>query len=161
MVLNTAVFKIFVPLENFSLIWICHHYQWRATYYDLCWALIAIEQWGFFRVPHLLWHGASVYTGHLQGPLTLVPITERSQWSFHYLFLRLTSVAAGIRTLNLPLAGRTFKPTAPTPRQVLVKQCFVKLLSRMKNSISFRPYSYEYNFWIKKSRKGINWSICC
>ena len=30
------------------------------------------------------------------------------QWSFHYLFLRLRSFAAGIRTPNLPLARRTF-----------------------------------------------------
>ena len=29
------------------------------------------------------------------------------QWSFHYLFLRRSSVAAGIRTPNLPLARRT------------------------------------------------------
>ena len=26
---------------------------------------LAIEQWGFFRVPHLLWHGSSVCNGHL------------------------------------------------------------------------------------------------
>ena len=25
----------------------------------------------FFSVPHWLWHGASVYNGHLQGPVTL------------------------------------------------------------------------------------------
>ena len=29
------------------------------------------------------------------------------QWRCHYLFLRLTSVTVGIRTPNLPLAGRT------------------------------------------------------
>ena len=33
-----------------------------------------IEQWGFFSVPHLLWHGASVYNGHLQVHMTLAPI---------------------------------------------------------------------------------------
>ena len=26
---------------------------------------------------HLLWHGGSVYTGHLRGPKTLTPIAER------------------------------------------------------------------------------------
>ena len=36
------------------------------------------EQWGFFSVPHLLWHGASVFNGHLRGPVTLTPIAERS-----------------------------------------------------------------------------------
>ena len=38
---------------------------------------MAIEHWGFFSVPHLLWHGASVYNGHLRGPVILTPIAER------------------------------------------------------------------------------------
>ena len=39
--------------------------------------LMAIEQWGFLSVPHLLRHGASFYNGHLRGPVTLTPIAER------------------------------------------------------------------------------------
>ena len=46
--------------ENFSLIWRCHHCRWRAVNFDLCSALMAIEQWGFFSVPDRLWHGASI-----------------------------------------------------------------------------------------------------
>ena len=69
--------EFIVPLENFSLIWRRHHYRWRAEIFYLCSALMAIEQWGFFCVPHLLWHGASVYNGHLRGPVTLTPIAER------------------------------------------------------------------------------------
>ena len=42
----------------------------RAANFDLCSALMAIEQWGFFSMPHLLWHGASVYNGHLLRPVT-------------------------------------------------------------------------------------------
>ena len=60
---------IFVQLENFSLIW--RRYRWRAAAFDLC------SLWGFFSVPHLLWHGASVYDGHLRGPVTLTPVAER------------------------------------------------------------------------------------
>ena len=52
-------------------------------------------------------------TGHLWGPVTLKPIVECWQWSCHYLFLRLRYVAAGIRTPNLPLAGRTLLATVP------------------------------------------------
>ena len=33
---------------------------------------MAIEQWGFFSMPHLLRHGASVYNSHLWGPVTNV-----------------------------------------------------------------------------------------
>ena len=69
--------ELFVPLENFSLIWRRHHCLWRAANIDLCSVLTAIEQWGFFSVPHLMWHGASVYNGHLRGPVTLTPIAER------------------------------------------------------------------------------------
>ena len=42
-----------------------------------CLALIAVEQWGFFSVPHLLWHGRTLYNGHLRGPVTLKPVAER------------------------------------------------------------------------------------
>ena len=68
--------EFFIPFENCSLIWRHHHYPWRAANFDLCSVLIAIEQWGFFSVPHLLWHGASVYNGHLQG---LVSLTSNAQ----------------------------------------------------------------------------------
>ena len=42
------------------------------TYVRHAWP--CIEQWGFFSVPYLLWHGTSVYNGCLQGPMTLTPI---------------------------------------------------------------------------------------
>ena len=35
-----------------------------SNFFYLCSTLMAIEQWGFFSVPHLLWHGASVYNGY-------------------------------------------------------------------------------------------------
>ena len=75
--LFVCLFVFFVPLENFSFIWRRHHCWWRASNVDLCSALMAIRQWGFFSVPHLLWHGASVYNGHLRGPVTLTSIAER------------------------------------------------------------------------------------
>ena len=69
-------------------------------------AIMAIEQWGFFSMPHLLWHGTSVYNGHLRGPVTHLLLSVW-QWSCHIVFLRLMSVAAGIWTPNLPLTGPT------------------------------------------------------
>ena len=68
-----------VPLEICSLIciWRRHLYLWRAANFDLCSALMTIDQWGFFSVSHLPWHGTSVYNGHLRGPVTLTPIAER------------------------------------------------------------------------------------
>ena len=46
----------FVPLENFSLVWRRHHYRWMAANFDLYSVFMTSEQWGFFSVPHLLWH---------------------------------------------------------------------------------------------------------
>ena len=93
----------FVPLENFSLILRWHHDRWTAANFDLCSALMAIEQWGFFSVPNLLSYGAFVYNGHFRWPVKHLLL---SVWlsSCHYLFLRLRPVAAGIRTANFPLA---------------------------------------------------------
>ena len=56
--------RFIVPLENFSPIWRCHHYRWRAANFDLCSALMAIEQWGFFLTFH-----TSCDTGH---PFTMI-----------------------------------------------------------------------------------------
>ena len=66
-----------VPLANFSLIWRRHHYRRRAPNFNLYSAIMAIEQWKFISIPHLLWHGASVYNAHLRGPVTLKPVDER------------------------------------------------------------------------------------
>ena len=38
---------------------------------------MAIGQLVFISVPALMWHGASVYNGHLQGPVKLTLIAER------------------------------------------------------------------------------------
>ena len=43
----------------FSLIWRSRCNRWRTANFDLCSAPMAIEQWWFFNVQHLLWHGAS------------------------------------------------------------------------------------------------------
>ena len=88
----------------YTVIWTRHHDRWKAANFYLWSALMVIEQRGF-----LVCH---VYcdTGH---PVAMV-ISEdpwhshlsASVWqcSCHYLFLRLRSVAAGIRTPNLSLA---------------------------------------------------------
>ena len=70
-------FEFFVPLEIFSPIWRRPHNRLRAANFDLCSAFMVIEHRGFFSVPHVLWHGASVYKGHLRGPVTLTPNAER------------------------------------------------------------------------------------
>ena len=72
-IITVCFFGVFCPTRQFSLIWRLE----RAANFDLCSALMAIEQWRLFSVPHLLWYGASVYNGHLRGLVTLAPIAER------------------------------------------------------------------------------------
>ena len=37
--------------------WRRHYYRWRAENFDQCPSLMAVDQLGFYIVPHLLWHG--------------------------------------------------------------------------------------------------------
>ena len=93
-----------VSLEYFSLIWRRHHCQWRDADFDSLYsALMAIEQRLLgFSVPYVLWNGATA-----SGGLVIHLFPSVLQWSCHYVFLRLRSVVAEIRTLSLPLARRT------------------------------------------------------
>ena len=68
-----ACLFVIVPLENFSL----NITGERLQIFDLCSALLAIGQWGFFKVPRIFWRGASVSNGHLRVPVTLTLIAER------------------------------------------------------------------------------------
>ena len=61
---ETLVVCLFVCLwfyENCLHIWGRHYYRCGAANFDLCLALIAIELRGAFSLPHLLWHGPSLY----------------------------------------------------------------------------------------------------
>ena len=98
-----------VPLENFSLIWRRHHYRCTASIFDLYSAPMAIEQWGFYSVSHLLWQGASVniYNVHLQKPLTLSSVAERLAVELSIIVFTTYAVATGIWTPNLLHAKRS------------------------------------------------------
>jgi hypothetical protein len=58
--------------RNFPLIRRRHHCRWRLRNIDLCSALRVFEQAGIFIVPHLLWHGTSVFPVSSEGPPHLV-----------------------------------------------------------------------------------------
>ena len=70
------VWGFFCPTREFFILIECHPYRWRAAKFDLCSALMAIEQWEIFSVPHLLWHGTSIYTGHLRDLVTVAPVAK-------------------------------------------------------------------------------------
>ena len=70
LITNTCMFVLwgFSSNSRFSLIW-RHHHDRRNSKFDRYSPLMAREQRGLFSVPHLLWHGTSVYNGHLYGPV--------------------------------------------------------------------------------------------
>ena len=111
---------VFVPLENFSNLWRRHHDRRRASSFDLCSALMTIEQWGFFSVSYLLWHGASVYNGHIH-PVTLTTIVERLPVELSLPFLRLGLSRLRFEHKTFPLRGERSNPTSSPLRPLQMK----------------------------------------
>ena len=100
---------LFVPHENFSLIWRRHHYRWRAANFDLYLVFMAIEQWGFFNVPHLLWHRPTIYNAHLRGSVTLMPFAKRfGSWAITTVLTTFKSILTEVRTHISHIRGERF-----------------------------------------------------
>ena len=73
----------FTARQNFVCLFVCSlSSHWRIFHsfrdvsitgeglqFDLCSALMSIEQWGFFNVPHPLRYRLTVYNGLLRGPV--------------------------------------------------------------------------------------------
>ena len=135
-----------------------------AAYFDLCSAIMAIEQWGFYSLLHQLWHGASVYNGHLRGPVALAPYAERLALEMTLPVIEwLRTVAAGIRTPNLPLAGRTLSSIAPSnvnSQQILQHWRIWFFRTHLVNLLDFdfscEPYSPFYKMRTVVILRGIS-----
>ena len=82
----------------------------------LCSALISIEQWRFFSVPTYCDTRHAFIMVITEDPWHLNLLPSVLQSSCHYLFLRLRSVAARIRTPNVSLAGRMISSSVPPLR---------------------------------------------
>ena len=108
--------------SRISLILLRQHWRWRVAHFDLCLALMAIEQLGFFSVPHLLWHGASVYNIHLRRPMTLTHIAERLVVELSLLVF--TTYVCRCRDSNT-------QPSACEAKTLFVSFCFFLMLCYM------------------------------
>lgn len=109
------VFRGFVLLNNFLLIWSSHHcLVGLQILIQASSPFMAIEKWRFLSVPHLLWHGASVY--NLQGPVTLTYCRSFDCDAVTTSFYNFWTLAVCFRAPNLPHASLTLLPTAPQPR---------------------------------------------
>ena len=139
--------SLFVCLK-FWLIWRRHHYQWRAANFDLCSALMAIEQWVFFSVPHLLW-----YNGHLQGPVTLAPFAKH--------FPAHGAVTTCFKDLGLSLLGfkhptlRACKVNAQTNCATAAvsnfsKQKLIKIICQKQKTNKKVQERCQFNLWLPR-----------
>ena len=113
--------KFIVPLENFSLIWRRHHFRWRAANFDLCSVFMAIEQWGFLTCHTYCDTGLPFIISEDAWHSHLLPSVW--QCSYHYLFLRVRSVAIGDRTPIFRMRGQRSTSTPPRRFSVMRKLC--------------------------------------
>ena len=146
-VFENVYLKFFVPLENFSLIWRRHHCRWmRGLQILTCvrhlWPLSSAA--GFFSVPYLPWHGASIYDDYLRVPITLTPNTSVWQWDCHCLVLRLRSVAA-VEIPSFRLRGEHSNRL----RHYLWNDGFLPKYFFSAFYFKHSPLNWRLNFWQK------------
>ena len=46
---------------HFTCLGIWHYYRWKSSNFDLWSALVVLELWRLFSLPHLLWHGPGIH----------------------------------------------------------------------------------------------------
>ena len=97
---------VFVPLENFSLIWIRQYYRWRLQILTYARHLRPLSSEGTLACHTYCNMGQPFKMVISEDPWHSYLWLSVWQWSCHYLFLRLRSVAAGIQTPNLPRRTR-------------------------------------------------------
>ena len=104
-----------------------------------------------------MWHGTSLYNGHLRGLMTLTPVAECLAVERSLAVLTTyRSVAAGIWTTNLPHARRTLYKTAPLRRPF----CYVKHINfniRLRIALPYFQPSMSFCCKIGKKCKWENY----
>ena len=114
-----ACVEFIVPLENFSLIWRRHHCRWKLQI-----LICARHSWPLSSEGSLTCHtycdtGLPFIKVFSEDPWHSNLLSSVWQWSCHYLFLRLRSVATGDQT---PISRmRCERSTSSPPRRFLEK----------------------------------------
>ena len=109
-------FCLLVPLDTFSLIWRRHHDRWMVEHLTYARQFWPLSSEGFFAGHTYCDTGHPIIMLISEDPWRSNLLQSVWQWRWYCLFLRLRSVAAEIRRINLPRAGRTLLPTVPLLR---------------------------------------------
>ena len=117
---------------------------------------MTIELLGFFSVPHLLWHGASVYNGYLRGPVTLTPIADRLAVELSLPVLR------GLSRLGFEHSTFRLRAYALTHCATAAIKTFSYMFIYYYKIILFILYTFNINCntqfdWLKKLYNLFNW----
>lgn len=110
MTLQYSVVFVLCPTRMFSLIWMRPNYRWSAYNFDL-YTLWPLSSTGYLTchtycdsgLPYIMVISGDQWYSHL--------FWSGLQWRYHCKFLQLLSVAAVIRTPNLPHVRHTLLPT--------------------------------------------------
>ena len=94
----------------------------RPAKFDLWSALMAIEQWGFFSVLHLLWQGYQIIMVISVDPWHSHLLSSVWQWSYHYLFEDLGLLRWDSNTLPSACVANALTHCATT-KGVLLYKC--------------------------------------
>ena len=120
-----------------------------CTFLSMISAPLAIEQWGFFSAPHLLWHVTYVYKGYPWGPVTLTPVAECLTVELSLPVLT-TKVSRGWDSNT--------RPTADCLRHSLVLQCLnvddALSILKLVWSNMFGMLHFQYKQVFKNFKKG-------
>ena len=110
----------------------------------------------FFGVPYLLWHGISIYIGHLRRHVILTPITERLVVELSLPFLRIGSVMAGSTSGTNALTHRT---TAAVDYLSLRLNTYWAIISN--KGFNVRKYNQCCSFSFALSYSRVTWLKYC
>ena len=123
-------------------------------------SIMAIEQWGFFNVPHLLWHGPILYNGHLQWSVTLTPCRTFGSGALTTCFNNLGLSRPGIElrfpaceanALPLRQCGGLFYKKTKLMNYMFVKYWFASMLQ-------IRLVMIQNAFFIKDKKRSYNYT---
>ena len=120
---------------------------------------MAILQWGFFSVPHLLWNGASVYNGHLRESEKILVWDEKPQQQQKHKNTNPVGVA-----LRNPHSSKAMSAEHRSKFAVLCQQWWrlhmsEKFISWTKTPTKQNNVYMYMNYILSRSRIVVSWII--
>ena len=85
----------------------------------------------FFSLPHILWHWASVYNGHIRWHVALTPVAERFKLSLPIFTIGLSGLDANTQPFACEVYALTNWATAAVRLLICVVICYIMARSKV------------------------------